>query len=251
MTLRSSVRSAVNSVLQIGGLEVRSLNTPYTDYRDYIPLNETIDGATRSGLSVAEYIDVQHNVPGATRRTIEQMAEHGVFDGHLSVICEIGPGSGRYLAQTLARCKPTRYEVYETSAEWRDWLTAQYDIVVQPCDGRSLAATPSASVDLVQAHKVLPGQPSLVTCRYFEEMARIVRVGGRVVFDIVTENCFSDDDLTQWYEAGGGYQHYPCLVPRQFTIDFFARRGFVFTGSFLVPMLPGRTDCMTFRLDKS
>lgn len=251
MTLRTLARSAVNSVLHVGGLEVRSLKTPYTDYRDYIPLRETIDGAARAGLSVAEYIDIHHNVPGATRTTVEQMAAHGVFDHPIDVVCEIGPGSGRYLAQTLARCRPTRYEVYETSAEWRDWLTSQYDVIIQPTDGRSLAATSTASVDLVQAHKVLPGQPSLVTCRYLEEMVRIVRPGGKIVFDIVTENCFTDEDLANWHAGGDGYQHYPCLVPRQFTIDFLARRGLTFTGSFLVPMVPGRTECMIFRLDKS
>lgn len=249
MTIRHSVKVTVNSFLNRTGLELRSLNSPFTDYRDYIPFQDTLEGATTAGLTVGDYIDRRFNVPGSTQDTIDRMAALGVFADPIEAVCEIGPGSGRYLAKTRDVCRPSRYEVYETAADWADWLATQYDVVVQPCDGVTLAATATASVDLVQAHKVMPGQPSLVICRYYEEMVRVVRPGGKIVFDIVTENCMTDDVLAQWLATGGGYQHYPCLIPRQFTIDFFAARGVAFRGSFLVPMLPGKTECMVFAKD--
>ena len=247
MTIRHSTRIAVNSVLGKAGLEFRGLNSAYTDYRDYIPFQETIEESTAAGMTVGDYIDMRHNVPGSTQDTIDRMAALGVFDGDVQRVCEIGPGSGRYLLKTLDHCQPASYEIYETSDDWANWLSAEYEVTVQPCDGTSLAATESASVDLVHAHKVMPGQPTLVICRYYHEMARVVRPGGHIVFDIVTEDCLTDAQIDIWLESGIGYQHYPSLVPKQFTIGFFQRRGISFVGSFRVPMLPGETECMVFK----
>jgi hypothetical protein len=77
-------------------------------------------------------------------------------------------------------------------------------------------------------------------------MARVARTGGKIVFDIVTEECLDDATLKNWFATGSGYQHYPCLMPKQYTIDFLSRRGCAFVGSFFVPMEPGKTECMVF-----
>jgi hypothetical protein len=119
------------------------------------------------------------------------MASVGVFDGRLQRICEIGAGSGRYLERTIAKCQPLYYEIYETAPEWRDWLVAQHGVIGRKCDGRTVAATESASIALVQSHKLFPALPFLTTVSYFQEMARVVEDGGCVVFDIMTESCFS------------------------------------------------------------
>jgi hypothetical protein len=55
-----------------------------------------------------------------------------------------------------------------------------------------------------------------------------------------------DGTLKDWQKAGAGYQHYPALIGKQFVVDFFARRGCQFNGSFVVPMKPGKTDSMVF-----
>ncbi len=246
MTLRHSTQIVVNSVLNRAGLELRGIHHPYTDYRDYIPFQETIDGAAEAEMPVGEYIDYRHNVPGATQAAIDHMTALGVFAGEVERICEIGPGSGRYLTKVMDIAQPAWVEIYETSPDWAGWLAQEYGVVVRPCDGMSLSATATASIDLVQAHKVLPGQPSLVICRYYLEMARVVRPGGKVVFDIVTEACLDPETLERWLVTGQGYQHYPCLMPKQYTIDFFAHLGLDFVGSFVSPMLPGKTECMVF-----
>ncbi|WP_319421900.1 hypothetical protein [Pleurocapsa sp. FMAR1] len=92
----------------------------------------------------------------------------------------------------------------------------------------------------------MPGQPSLVMCRYFEEMARMVRTDGKIVFDMVTEGCLNDVMLKNWFIAGAGYQHYPCLMSKQLALDLLSRRDCAFVGSFFVPMKPGKLSVWRF-----
>lgn len=244
-SLKATIGKNINSFLGLVDLKLTRLQ-PYTDYRDYIPFEETIAGAEKAGLSVGDYIDAKHNKPGATQDTIDQMTALGVFKERVERVCEIGPGSGRYLDKILKICNPSYCEIYETAKDWEQWLVQKYQLTAQPTDGKSLSHTPSESIDLIQAHKVMPGQPSLVMCRYFEEMARVTRTDGKIVFDIVTEECLDDATLKNWLATGGGYQHYPCLMPKQFAIDLLSRRGCAFVGSFFVPMEPGKTECMVF-----
>jgi len=43
------------------------------------------------------------------------MKKLGVFDGEIERVCEIGPGTGRYLDKVLKLAKPTYCEIYETA----------------------------------------------------------------------------------------------------------------------------------------
>jgi hypothetical protein len=176
------------------------------------------------------------------------MAALGVFDDRPQRICEIGPGSGRYLERTIAKCQPLYYEVYETAAEWRDWLVAQHGVIARKCDGRTLAATESASMALVQSHKLFPALPLLNTVSYLQEMARVVEDGGWVVFDIITEACFSPHHVKAWLEANPWHWPWtPHLITKDFTLKFFTDRGIDFVDSFPVPLYPAITECMVFR----
>jgi hypothetical protein len=238
---------ALNGVLGLAGIKiVRRGPRPLEEFRDYIAFKPTITAARDHGLSVGDYIDLRHNRPGATQETIDRLKEMGALHGGIRRICEIGPGSGRYLERTIAVCRPEHYEVYETAEEWRQYLLDRYPVIAQPTDGRSLAATPSESIDLVHAHKVFSGTPFLVTVRYFSEMARVVVPGGKVVFDLVTEPCMDAEILANWLSTGAGYQLYPSLLPRQYVIGFFERRGLSCDGTFMVPMKPGIAECFVF-----
>lgn len=246
LSIKRKVFDAVNMFLQPVGFELVRNRQYFSDYRSYIPLGETVKSAQREGKSVGEYIDSTYGTPGSTQETIEQMAKLGVFNAKIERVCEIGAGSGRYLAMIIEKCSPSAYEVYETADEWARWLAENYPVTLQPTDGVSLSATASQSVDLVHAHKVLPGQPSMGIIRYYADMARVVRSGGKVVFDVVTEECLQEETLAEWLRQASAYQHYPCLIPKQFTIDFFSTRGFTFDGSFLIPMKPGLTNYLVF-----
>lgn len=245
-SLKRFTRKSINSILNVAGYELTRQYGYFSDYKDYIPLKDTISNAKKAGLSVGDYIDLTHNVPGATQVTIDKMRELGVFETKIERVCEIGPGSGRYMEKTLQIVSPTYYEIYETSQEWQDWLVKEYDVVPQPTDGRSLAATPDKSIDLVHTHKVLPGQSSLVILNYLKEMGRVVKPNGKVVFDIVTEECMDEATLEKWFEGGGGYQSYPCLMAKQYAIDFLINQGLSFDGSFVVEMKPGVTQYLIF-----
>jgi hypothetical protein len=242
--MRNSLGPAVD-VLR--GMEFRPTPRPFSEF---IAFKETLKSAKAAGLSVGDYVERKYN-PGprcATDQTIDGMTSLGVFDNPLERICELGPGSGRYLVRTIARSHPRHYEVYETAAEWRNWLVEEHGIVSRRCDGRTLAETESGSIALVQAHKLFPGLPFLMTVSYFLEMARVIQNGGWVVFDIMDEACFSSTHLKAWFDANPwDWDWSPHLVDRDFTVELFADRGISLVGSFQVPLFPAITECMVFR----
>jgi hypothetical protein len=236
-----------NVLLRRAGAEiVRYGPRPLEEFSDYIDLASTLAAARAAGQSVGDYIDAKHNIPGATQETIDRLRELGALRPGMKCVCEIGPGSGRYLERAIAVCQPARYEIYETAREWKAYLASTYRVVAHDADGRTLGHTPPASVDLVMAHKVFPGTPFLITIGYLAEMARVVAPGGKLVFDIVTEQCMESLHLERWLASGSGYQSYPDLMPRQFVVNYLARRNCTLDGSFTVPMKPGLTECLAF-----
>lgn len=232
----------VNQVLSLAGVELIRKDK---EFQDYIPLKKTLADAEKAGMPLGDYIDMRFNVPGTTQKTIDKMAELGVFSGKVDRVCEIGPGSGRYLAKVVELCKPSYYEIYETSKDWREWLAQKYGVVSQNTDGASLSSTPSQSLDLVHTHKVLYGNPIITIGRYLLEMARVVKDGGYVVFDLVTEDCLTDELLEKWISSGVDHAH--SMTSKQYAIDFFTRRGFQYLGGFIVPMEPGVTEYFVFK----
>jgi hypothetical protein len=241
--LERVVRHSVKGLLARANLRLTRIDAPLADYRCYIPFESTIADARAAGLSVGDYIEARYDKPGVARDTLKQMQELGVFGGPIERVCEIGPGSGRYLAQTLKICTPSHYEIYETAPRWEKWLLQEYkNLVPHPADGSSLAHTPSDSMDLVHAHKVLPGQSFLTICRYFVEMARVARIGGKVVFDMVTEDCMEPVTLNEWITSGSGYQHFPSIMPRGYATALLSRCGLSCDGMFFESMKPGITQ---------
>lgn len=235
----------VNGVLRLVDLELKRREAERA-VQDFLPLQETIEAARKAGVSVGDYVDNRHGTDG-THLTIERMTELNVFGRGIDRVCEIGPGSGRYLEKIIRLCTPSCYEIYETAGDWAEWLVKQYGVISQRCDGKTLADTPSQSIDLVQAHKVFVCVPFFTTCGYLKEMARVVRPGGAVVFDIFTENCMDDETVEKWFSAGVySFNYDPSFMSKQYAIHFLSRRGLVFAGSFLVPLWPGLTECMVF-----
>lgn len=231
------------------GLEVRRREHDFSDTRNFIPFHSTLQAAERAGLSIGDYIDsVLNKTPGATQATIDGMRALGVFARPVDSVVEIGSGSGRYVEKTIAACAPKRYEIYETSKVWADYVGSKYGVVVRPTDGKTLSSTSAGGTDLVQAHKVFSGIPSLPTWIYWTEMSRVCRKGGHVVFDILTEACLDLGTLEKWVNSGIENGAYPAAMPRSLALDYFSDRGFDIAGTFLVPMGLGRTtEVFVFR----
>jgi len=239
------VRKALSAGLDVAGFEL--VPRGERDYRkSFLSLRKTLQEAKRAGLSVGDYVDLKHQVPGATQATVERMVEAGVFRPKINSVCEIGPGSGRYLEKILKQCTSCSYEIYETARDWSDWLGQTYPVTAHVADGRTLSQTPDQSVDLVHAHKVFVYLPVVVTCHYFNEMVRVARRGSRIVFDIFSEPCMTDPEMEKWVASD---LFFPSMLPRDFVIEFFANRGASLQQSFLACMKPGQSEYLVFIKD--
>lgn len=253
--IKRTAKKGINDALSATGFEIVKKSPPvvhnWEDVKQFIPFKETIENARAAGLSVGDYIDSKHNVPGSTHETHKQLVALGVFDGRIDRFCEIGPGSGRYLVKALESAKPSHSEIYETAADWANWLVHTYHVQALPTDGRSLSSTPASSIDLIQAHKVFTTINFITTCGYFIEIARVVKPGGWAVFDVMTEDCADHKTLEMWLKTNRtGGSPYPAIMPKQFVMDFFEGHKFDCVGSFLVPMKPGKARCMAFKRKK-
>ncbi len=242
MSKKKSLFTSANTLLKSADLQ---LIRPSKLFQDFIPFEETQTAAQEAGLSVGDYIDQRYNVPGSTQDTIDQMEKLGVFNTPLTNVCEVGPGSGRFLDKVIKKSTPKSYEIYETAPKWRDWLAATYPVINQPTDGMKLTSTQNRSIDLVHSHKVLNGLKILNICTYFYEFARVAKKHSVIVFDILTEDCLDEGTLNSWLTSGADY--ITSMTTKQFAIDFFNRRGFECVGDFSAVSLPGKTHYFVFK----
>ncbi|GGN27169.1 methyltransferase domain-containing protein [Streptomyces fuscichromogenes] len=245
---KSVWKSGAKRLLGRAGFDIVRSTNNLGGVDDFIPFEATMRAARATGLSVGDYIDeVMNGTPGATQATVDELRARGVFAANPNTVLEIGPGSGRYLEKTLKECSPERYEIYETAAPWADYLVDTFGVVAQPTTGSSLAPTPDGSVDLVQAHKVFNTVTFLGASRYFFEMARVTRTGGRIVFDVMTENCLDPAAVRAWAtEGGAGHDSYPAAMPRRTCVDLFATLGCSLEAGFLAPMGVATTEVLVF-----
>ncbi|MEJ7929790.1 hypothetical protein WG922_07385 [Ramlibacter sp. AN1015] len=236
------VLNRTNEALRPVGLE---LVRKGREFQSYISVRQTLKDAERSGQSLGDFIDKTFNVPGTTQLTINKMSELGAFNQPIHRVCELGPGSGRYLDKVKKLCSPEYYEIYETAEPWRDWLVQTYQVTAQPADGVSFSSTPSGSIDLVHSHKVLYGNSILTIFRYLIEMARVAGERSVVVFDLLTAECVTNEIMMKWVESGADHAH--SMTPREVPLGFFSSQGFRCAGTFIVPMSPGVTEYFVFK----
>ena len=194
-------------------------------------------------MGVGDYIESVNAEPGATQLTIDTMISLGRLDMGIERICEIGAGSGRYAEKLIEKLSPAHYEIYETARDWIPHLRTLTGAEVKPADGHSLASTDSASVDLVHSNKVFVYLPFPAVSGYLLEMCRVTRPGGTIAFDLVTEDCLTDEIVSSWINSGTIF----IPLPRGWVIDYLARRGATFEGSTKIPMVGVETELLVFR----
>jgi SAM-dependent methyltransferase len=244
---KDAIKRGAKAVFGAVGLRVTGTGPkPFVEFRDYIPCAQTIAAARRAGVGVGDYIDRTYSRVGVTAETVERMRSSGVLQ-RARRICEIGPGSGRYLEHVQRICSPDRYEIYETAVEWRAYLGRTFPhLISHAADGRTLSGTASESIDLVHTHKVFCGLPTMVALSYLREMARVVTPGGAVVFDVPTDRSLADEEIDSWLSSHAAYGTYPAMLPRQYVIDLLGRRGLRLRTSFHVDLSPGTSECFVF-----
>jgi SAM-dependent methyltransferase len=245
VSLRAKLAKPINDALRPMRVQLVHGTFPGPVIYDWRPARKTIAAAQEAGLSLSAYMDKTFAEPGATPDTVRAMLRLGDLHDKCGTVCEIGAGSGRFAEEVIAALHPDRYEIYETARDWLPWLSRLPNAVIQKCDGRTLSQTPDGSVDLVHAHKLFVYIEFCITAGYLEEMARVVRPGGVVAFDIVTEECLADETVREWVRVASFYRP----IPREWVVEFMRRRGLAIRGSHFSPLPPGTTELLVFRRD--
>jgi SAM-dependent methyltransferase len=243
MSLRSSLGYALNAALSPLNVQLVAGTSTDPAVKTFIPARNTIAAAKRAGLPLGTYIDNRWVEPGATGKVVSEMLELADLPQKVRAVCEIGPGSGRFVEEVTAALHPDVYEIYETARDWLPRLRTLPNTILRDCDGRSLRDTADASIDLVHAQKVFVYLRFYVVASYLEEMARVVRPGGVVAFDVATEPCLDEATVRSWVTDGTIYSPFP----RTWAIGFMRRRGLSLLGSCFTPMPPGTAELLVFR----
>lgn len=214
------VKRGINAALGTIGYEVRKKQLGGS----YIDAAETVRAAQERGQSVRDYVEDIWDTKGYTERVIEEMKNVGSLV-NCDRICEIGPGTGRYLELIIQQTSPRQYDIYETADDWAAWLADRYapTVVRQPADGRTLQHTPDKSCGLIHAHGVFVYLPLLQAFEYFAEMARVCAPEGYIAFDFYTETHFTLDIINRWLASP---DRFPVILPRHPVLEYFENFGF-------------------------
>lgn len=244
MSIRGVARDGINAALRPLGVQLVRGWSADPAIQPFLRARKTLAAARRESLSVGEYVDRFSAEPGATAAAVHGMLALAAFDGEVRRVCEIGPGTGRYAEKVIEALRPDRYEVYETARDWLPHLRTLPHAVIQPADGHALSSTASGSVDFVHAQKLFAYLPFVTSVGYMEEMARVVRPGGIVAFDVVNEHCMGEEATRRWVDGSATIY---ALIPRQWMLDRLDPLGLRLLGSLFVPLSGATTELMVFR----
>jgi SAM-dependent methyltransferase len=243
------IKTTIEHLLAKKGFAIKPLDKNSAKCsQGYISAKDTVSGAEREGLSVCDYVEKLWGKQGDTQKVIDQMGSSGAFDKASPTVLEIGAGTGRYLEKVLQTCNPVKYESYETARDWADWLQATYPIVSHKADGVSLKQTQTCSVDLLHAHGVFVYLTFLISYRYFMEIWRVVKDGGYVVFDIISENCLDHPTVCKWLASE---HNYPCFLSREYVVSLFEQHDFSLVDTFMNCYGEGKSEYLAFRRDNA
>ncbi len=240
------MKKIINSILGLFNLRLikaTHFNNNSTNL-SYISATETVKHAQKEGLTVCDYVEKIWNQVGKTQKVMDNLEKISAFDFNNPTICEIGAGTGRYMEKIIARCNPKRYESYETAADWSEWLQKEYPIISQPTDGYSLKNTKNLSMDLVHAHGVFVYLKFLDNIRYFNEMIRVTRSSGVIIFDCYTEDCMTSETLNKWIDSK---HNFPVVLPNDYVINYFENNNFKLIGNFFNAHGQGKSKYFVFK----
>lgn len=243
MSVRRTLAQGINVGLRPIGVQLISGRSPDPAIKSFLSARKTLAAARQAGLPVGDYIDQVYAAPGASAELVDAMLKIAGLRQPVDRVCEIGPGSGRFAVEIIAALSPSAYEIYEPAQDWLTHLRTLPSMVERRCDGHALAETGDATVDLVHSQKLFTYLDFQVCVGYLAEMARVVRPGGIVAFDAVTEPCLDEETVRHWISDGTIY--FP--FPRDWTVEFLRRRGLELLGSHFTPLPPGRCELLVFQ----
>ena len=240
------MKKIINLILGLLNLKLVKTNhlTNNSNNLGYISATETVKNANKEGLTVCNYVEKMWNQVGETGKIIDSMKKYGAFEYTNPAICEIGAGTGRYMEKVIDKSNPAKYESYETAKDWSDWLQNTYPIISHPTDGFSLKFTSDKSIDIIHAHGVFVYLNFLDNIRYFNEINRVIKPNGIIIFDCFTEECMTAELLNNWLQS----QHnFPVVLPNDYIISYFEKFNFKLVGNFFNTYGQGKSKYFVFK----
>lgn len=144
---------------------------------------EWVAEAGRDGMAVNDFIEKDHRKPAL--QELEQLVFPHVDAG--STLCELGPGTGVYTRQLAARITRGTLHVVDSDANaigfLRKHLPANRCVRLHLNEGTALPLDGRDVVDLAFSASVFTGGNLTYFFRYVQEFARVLKPGGRLVFD--------------------------------------------------------------------
>ena len=236
---------AINGMLEPLGVKVVRRGGPPTIGGRAMSDEAVIEQARERGMSPGELLEEMFGKKGRAAEIRRRMTACGALSDRARRVCEIGPGSGLYVQETLRAAPVDSYEIYEIAPVRAQYLASAYPVTMQPTDGESLRPTPDHSIDLLQAHGVFVTLDFLTSCSYFRDIVRVMATGGHVVLDIMSEECLDDAALESWLQTR---LRYPSFHPKDYVVRFFTTRGFTLIDEFNAPLLVhGSSRYLIFR----
>jgi SAM-dependent methyltransferase len=229
--------------------------------KGYIDATWAIDSARQRGMDLDDFVeswldgeDRQHRLleagVGHTQKTTDWLLSQATLP-HATQCVEIGPGPGRYYAALLRQRPDAKVLFYEPNEGWQQWLRTRFSAeqaTLCACDGKSLADTTSASIDLCAAHGVFVYLDTMISFSYLKESARCLKPRGYLFFDIMD---MDREDIVELIEAK--MVDCPYMIPLSGKVvrRYLAKLGLKFVSYFMVGGIHDMTTYLLFQKDKA
>lgn len=219
--------------------------------KSFIDCYSTVTAAKRAGMSVCDYLEgleLDARKKGRRDRIVERLHCLGILKDFTRV-CEIGPGTGRFMERILEIAHPQVYDIFETDIGWRDYLKEKHhdtnycQVNAHDADGISLTSIPHNSCGLVHAHAVFVYLPLLHVVQYIKEMVRVSNLDGYIVFDFFPAESFDLATTEKWLN---GSHHWPVVIPRIMLVELMNSMGCIKVASFSEIYGESQTEYLIF-----
>jgi len=220
----------VNRLLGKTGYLIVKSSALSTKKRYYIDCEQTVKCAKSEGLSVCDYVEKIWDQKGWTQKVVDEMRKYGCFN-QVGKICEIGPGTGRYMEKILQFFSSyhIEYVYYEIQDDWAEWLEKTYPVIKRNTDGYTLKSEADNSCILVHAHGVFVYLNLVHSFQYFKEMIRVTQPGGYIVFDFYPIEFYDIALIEKCIEKKITY---PVVLPAETIKSFFQKNECIYVGQF-------------------
>lgn len=197
----------INKLISFLDLEV---SRPSSKEFRWLDIENLERKAKENNISVADYYEKINNQEGNSKKIIDTIFNSIPEPKKTDQILEIGPGTGRFLAKTLKYILPEHYQIFELDKKLAEYLVNEYTVV----DNRTyeqpskfnLDKIKDNSIDYLFAHGVFNSAVDFYGfIHYFSDMSRVLKNGGFMAFNIISEDCLKREQFESWKNSDSTY----------------------------------------------